>query len=555
MEHSNAATNNGVSGMGSSCPKNRWCVCCKYASPINVQALANKLKLYPDRNAAKILLDGFTFGFRLAYKGERSQRDSDNLKSISNLHDRALEKLEKEIKLGRMAGPFGSRPLSRLIVSPIGLVPKSQPGKYRLIQHLSFPHGSSINDGIDREMCTVKYNSFDVAITHAVGAGKGALMAKTDIESAFRLLPVHPHDFELLGIKVNGQYYVDKALPMGASCSPAHFERFSTFLEWAAIQSAPSCRITHFMDDYIIFAAKDAGKSRSCHDMLELFKGLCKDLGVPLAPDKTIGPTSKITYLGLQIDSESQTVSVPQEKLDKVKDKVQNAVTAEKLTLKELQSLIGSLSFICRAIAPGRAFLRRLIDLTCGVKHAWYKITLTKGAKADLRMWEIFLQHFNGVSIFSEQAWLGEDDLELFTDACKSVGFGGYFKGKWFRGKWKKSCAHYSIAWLEFFPILVAVVLWGDLLKGKRIILRSDNRSVIAIINRQTSRCPSIMKLVRFFVLQCLKHNIAFTARHIAGKHNSIADALSRFQEDRFRKTAPLADPHETEIPDFLWHL
>ena len=82
--------------MGSSCPKNRWCVCCKYASPINVQALANKLKLHPDRNAAKILLDGFTFGFRLAYKGERFQRDSDNLKYISNLHDKSLKKMEKE---------------------------------------------------------------------------------------------------------------------------------------------------------------------------------------------------------------------------------------------------------------------------------------------------------------------------------------------------------------------------------------------------------------------------------------------------------------------------
>ena len=57
-------------------------------------------------------------------------------------------------------------------------------------------------------------------------------MAKADIESAFRLLPVHPNDFALVSLKLDGKFYIDKALPMGASCSAALFEKFSTFLEW-----------------------------------------------------------------------------------------------------------------------------------------------------------------------------------------------------------------------------------------------------------------------------------------------------------------------------------
>ena len=91
---------------------------------------------------------------------------------------------------------------------------------------------SSINDSIDPSYCEVTYASFDVAVRIVASAGPGALMAKADIQSAFRLLPIHPSDFELLGIKVAGQFFVDKALPMGASCSPALFEKFSTFLEW-----------------------------------------------------------------------------------------------------------------------------------------------------------------------------------------------------------------------------------------------------------------------------------------------------------------------------------
>ena len=513
------------------------------------------LESYPDKKAAKILSDGFTFGFKLAYNGIRGPRDSNNLKSITNLHDQALEKINKEIKLGRIAGPFNGRPLPNLIISPIGLVPKSEPGKYRLIQHLSFPLGSSINDGIDREMCKVQYTNFDTAVRLVVSAGNGALMAKADIESAFRLLPVHPSDFELLGIKLGEFTYVDKALPMGASCSPAHFERFSTFLEWEAINAACTNRICHYMDDFFICSPKDETGSQSCQAVLDTFSSVCAKFGVPLAPDKTIGPASKLTFLGLQIDSDFQTVSIPLEKITSIKSKVERAISAPQISLRDLQSLIGSLSFVCRAISPGRAFLRRLIDQTCNIRNPKSKIHLSDGAKADLRMWLVFLKDYNGISIIPDQAWFGEDDLQLFTDACKSIGFGGYFRGMWFQGKWPPACRRLSIAWLEFFPIVVAVVLWGTLLKGKRIILRSDNDSVVAIVNSKTSRCPSIMKLVRFFVLQGLKLNLAFRAKHIPGKMNDIADALSRFQMSRFKKLAPAASKEGLEVPQFLWNL
>jgi hypothetical protein len=159
-------------------------------------------------------------------------RDADNLKSALQDPSLVVQKISKEVDMGRIAGPFVSKPFPNLIVSPVGLVPKAEQGKFRLIQHLSFPEGGSINDGISKDFCRVQYTNFDVAVGLVIRAGKGALMAKADIESAFRLLPIHPDDFHLLGIRVDRLFYVDKALPMGASCSPAYFEMFSTFLEW-----------------------------------------------------------------------------------------------------------------------------------------------------------------------------------------------------------------------------------------------------------------------------------------------------------------------------------
>ena len=535
------------------------CLCCLYRTPVLIDSLLPWLDQYPDKSAALRLREGFTFGFKLGYSGSRKGREADNLKSAVGDPDTVIQKLSKEIKLGRIAGPFQDMPFSNLIISPVGLVPKSEPGKFRLIHNLSFPEGGSINDGIDRELCKVQYANFDDAVNLVVRVGKGALMAKADIESAFRLLPINPADFHLLGIKVDGQYYIDKALPMGASCSPAYFELFSTFLEWVVKKVGSFDLICHYMDDFFIVggALDDKSHIPSCQTSVMNFESVCADLGVPLAANKSVGPSTSLVFLGLEIDSIRQIVSVPPDKLVKITDKVKTASEASSMTLRGLQSVIGSLSFICRAISPGRAFLRRLIDLTIGIKSPWRRIRMSPGAKGDLAMWLGFLKDFNGRAIFPEQFWREDRDLELYTDASGSMGCGGFYQGKWFQCKWplnlSSSCR--SIAWKEFFPILVSVVLWGDLLRGMRIVIRSDNESVVSIVNRQTSKCPSIMTLVRFFVLQCLKRNITFSARHIPGKDNNIADALSRFQVHRFRHLAPEADQAGAVVPDFLWRL
>lgn len=110
------------------------------------------------------------------------------------------EKIDKEVYEGRVVGPFREPPVPNLRVSPLGLVPKKVEGEYRLIHHLSYPEGRSVNDQIPHELCSVHYTSFDTTIRMIRACGVGAELAKCDVKSAFRLLPVHPADFELLGL-------------------------------------------------------------------------------------------------------------------------------------------------------------------------------------------------------------------------------------------------------------------------------------------------------------------------------------------------------------------
>ena len=124
-------------------------------------------------------------------------------------------------------------------------------------------------------------------------------------------------------------------------------------------------------------------------------------------------------------------IRVPAVKVHKICPQIQQTLCKSKITLVEVQSLVGSLNFLCKAIAPGRAFMRRLITLTTGLTKSYRKVRITIGARLDLLMWLDFLSHFNGVSAFLIHEWENNETLELFTDAAASICLGAYFGGRW----------------------------------------------------------------------------------------------------------------------------
>ena len=122
------------------------------------------------------------------------------------------EYLQKEISLERMIGPIpqGAAISSLMHINRFGVIPKSHnTGKWRLITDLSHPAGKSVNDGIDPEFCSLSYISVDHAARVISRLGRGSLLAKIDIEAAYRLVPVHPCDRVLQAVKWEGKLYVD----------------------------------------------------------------------------------------------------------------------------------------------------------------------------------------------------------------------------------------------------------------------------------------------------------------------------------------------------------
>ena len=138
----------------------------------------------------------------IGYKGPIGPNEAKNLPSALQ-HPLIIDaELAKECAAGHILGPFQSRPLTNLHCSGIGVVPKKN-NKWRMIMHLSAPAGNSINDHnvISRDEFSLHYSSVDDAVKLLVSLGRGASMAKVDLKSAFRMVPVRKEDWQFLGIK------------------------------------------------------------------------------------------------------------------------------------------------------------------------------------------------------------------------------------------------------------------------------------------------------------------------------------------------------------------
>ena len=444
------------------------------STPVNISQLSAEIQQHPDQQFAQGLLHDLRFGCNIGYSGPRSARITPNLQSAL-LHPEAVsETLAKELSRGHTAGPFPSPPLPNLQCSPLGVVPKKD-GTWRIIMDLSSPHGSSINDHISKGDYTLHYTTFDNALTLIARHGQNALMAKLDIKHAFRLCPICLEDRELLGIHWNDHFYVDLRLPFGLRSSPYLFNRLADAFQWILIHNYHIHDLMHYLDDY--FTVGPANSSLCANNVFTVVR-VASDLGIPLAPDKLEGPTTSLVFLGITIDTIRMETSLPADKLCGLLVDLQSLSSRKKCQKRELLSLIGKLNFACRVIPAGRIFLRRLIDLSTTARLPHHHITMNQEARQDIAWWLKFLPSWNGRAIIPDRFWTKSADLELFTDASGTLGYGIYYRGHWIANSWPPILQDRSIQWKELYPIAVACLLWGHQWSGKKLLFHCDNQSV-----------------------------------------------------------------------------
>ena len=160
--------------------------------------------------------------------------------------------LQVELNHNRVAGPFLRSQCPGVHISRFGVIPKShQPNKWRLIVDLSHPSNCSVNDYIPKPLCSLKYITIDDAIHTILKYGQHSFLAKVDIKSAFRLIPVHPTDRHLLGMLWCQQVYIDKCLPFSLCSAPKLFNIMADLVAWIATLHGVSL-LLHYLYHFLL---------------------------------------------------------------------------------------------------------------------------------------------------------------------------------------------------------------------------------------------------------------------------------------------------------------
>ena len=514
-------------------------------TPVDVDRFQYLLQLAGyDEQKTNFLISGFRDGFSIGYEGDMCvQRTSPNLKLHIGNETILWNKVMKEVKENRYAGPFESPPFKYYIQSPIGLVPKDGGLKTRLIFHLSYPRtGKSVNSETPESYCKVKYCDFDQVVKRCLEEGSGCFISRSDFSAAFRNVGIKLEHWPLLIMKAwhprSGKwwYFVDKCLPFGASISCAHFQAFSDAIAFV-VKFFTKKRVTNYLDDFLFAALL----RYLCNMQVCTFMKICNFIHFPVNLEKTFWGATRLTFLGLLIDTVKQIVCIPEEKINRAKEMIEMVLSKKKITIHQMQKLCGFLNFLYRAIVPGRAFTRRLYVYTSIrangkllKQHHHFKVNME--IRHNLGVWKSFLSTQEVFCWpFMDYTALDAEGNRVFQTHLKTLG--GYCQNSWMCQQWPEFIRHEdpSISYLELYAVTAGVLNWIKRFKNKRIYLFCDNLGVVHMINNMSLSCHNCMTLIRIITLEGLKQNVRIFAKHIVTQKNEIADSLSRMQFERFR--------------------
>ena len=161
-------------------------------TPMVADEWKEQLASHPDEDYQAYLVKGLREGFKIWFNHVSAKCVSvvSNMQSASKQASAIDNFLTSELAAGRVLGSVGPDLAVSIPVNCFGLVPRDrEPGKWQLIVDLSFPVGESINDGVNSKLCRLCYTTVDAACQKVLELGKGTVLTKFDVSSAYKMVP------------------------------------------------------------------------------------------------------------------------------------------------------------------------------------------------------------------------------------------------------------------------------------------------------------------------------------------------------------------------------
>ena len=338
-------------------------------------------------------------------------------------------------------------------------------------------------------MGALEYVTFDQALALVAEAGRNSILIKRDLADAFRHIPVAQEDQWLLGFRWRDQFWIDCFLPFGLRTAPFLFDLFAKGLHWVMAANpdfaVPDFAILHYLDDFLAIGPQSADAVAYDYS----FASVCKQLGFQIKTEKSTTGTIA-DFCGLEIDTHAMQARLPPPKLEKARELVASAIRQKSLSLMELQSLVGFLSFCTKVVPIGRAFLRRLYTALSEYTTSHCRRRLSSDAMTDLRWWHTFLPSWNGITLIR----LVRHEIRVWTDASGTKGLGGYYlhpsddplPQQWKALTWNTAYSkpiprhqrQKDINYKEMLAVLAALRSWKTAIAGRKVVLHTDNTAV-----------------------------------------------------------------------------
>ena len=299
---------------------------------------------------------------------------------------------------------------------------------------LSWPNRASINAAVQKDVYlgtqyVLNYSSIDLITSSLVKLGPAALIYKVDISHALRQIKIYPRDIALLGIKFKDQYFINRSVPFGYRNGSQIFQRCTDTIRFTMLQHGFP-HLFNYIDDLIY-----TGLPSNIQNSFQFFLKLLQDLGLriydlysvdsdvkpQINQKKLVPPHTSVTCHGIQIDMATKTFSIPHKKLREIVELCKSWSAMTYCSKKALQSLLGSLLYICKCVKTAHIFLNRMLTLLRN-NHNVDKILLEQTFFQDLSWFNTFLCNFNGVTYYDKKFPFGQVHL----DACLTV-LGGHF--------------------------------------------------------------------------------------------------------------------------------
>ena len=277
-------------------------------------------------------------------------------------------------------------------------------------------------------------------------------------------------------------------------------------------------QVTNYIDDIIGHSV-----SSKANESFQTPYKLLSDLGFEISAKKIVTPSTKVTCLGVEINTVHFTVSITPDKVQEITKTCYAWTSKNTCSKRELQSLLGKRLYISKCVKSSRFFLNRMLELL-RTNNKNSTIILTDDFHRDLNWFCKFVPRFNGTAFFVHK----QVNYEIELDACLQ-GLGARWGNEIYAIPLNVGHESMTIVHLEMLNILVAIRTWGKAWSGTTVRIHCDNQAVVSVLNTGRTRDSILAAISRNILMETATKDICLRTVHIRGQDNQIADTLSRW--------------------------